>query len=60
MSTGYGLCLFESQGSFACSEFFFLTFAFSLDTWPEGACGKKIFKGGENKERGGRENLSSN
>ena len=25
---------------------FFLTVAFSLDTWPEGACGKKIFKGG--------------
>ena len=27
-------------------SFFFLIFAFSLDTWPEGACGKKIFKGG--------------
>ena len=48
MSTGYGLCLFESQGSFACSEiFFFIVFTFSLDTWPEGACGKKIFKAGE-------------
>lgn len=26
VSTGYGLCLFESQGSFACSEFFFFNF----------------------------------
>ena len=41
-------------------SFFFLIFAFSLDTWPEGACGKKIFKGGGGGERGGRENLTSN